>query len=733
MYNNAVQSAEKLFINTLAFEFPQKPITFYFSLTEQKGVTLTKLSHQLFPTNIKEIFPDITNSHTLYTSFTRNVKGFTPLEIDFKTNNFALVKRFYNREIKHYFTSLNILVEPTFVKDNQVWLKATDATTKKIKDCTIYDRFTLKVNYNHFSNNPELVLSYDRQAKVYNKSVAKFLSEEVATSDDIFADTPTADNPANLLNRVVYVQYFSKDKKQRKQQILKYSKLCELSEQGEQINYDNVYPIVGYRLATYLGYEDEEASNTFEKKNRYKKYLPRIFNFRNKFLFDDDFRRIVPIAKEFTAVKAGTVKNESKRLIFGKNEIDLIPQRGINKGPYAQPRHNNIQLFFISPEMHKETANTLYKQFKDGYVQFKGLTQYLGIQFTSARGFSMSFNDFDNPIPEIEARLNECKFEQGVKYLAIYLTPIGKNTTDHAQRCVYYRVKELLLKWGIASQCIETDKMLTFLKDDEQRGKGNFAYTLQNIAIAINAKLGGTPWRIAVPQQRELIVGVGAFNNTVTNTKYIGSAFSFDNTGAFNSFEYFQKDELKELAGSIQNAIIDYANAIQNPQRLIIHYYKDMSEREVEVIEKTLYSLNIDIPIFVVTINKTESEDIIVFDDAFDGKMPYSGRFINLGKGQFLLCNNTRYEDNISRNIEGFPFPVKLKICCPTDEYLLNQNTIIELIEQVYQFSRIYWKSVRQQNLPVTIKYPEMVAEIAPHFSNGNIPSNIGKDNLWFL
>lgn len=190
---------------------------------------------------------------------------------------------------------------------------------------------------------------------------------------------------------------------------------------------------------------------------------------------------------------------------------------------------------------------------------------------------------------------------------------------------------------------------------------------------------------------------------------------------------------MHELAGAIQEAIINYKNVIQNPQRLIIHYYKDMSEREVEVIEDALYKLDVDIPIFVVTINKTESEDIIVYDDAFSDKMPYSDRFVNLGNNQYLLCNNTRYEDNIQSNIEGYPFPVKLKINCPTDSFLLNQNTIVELIEQVYQFSRIYWKSVRQQNLPVTIKYPEMVAQIAPYFTNGCIPNNIGKDNLWFL
>ena len=45
---------------------------------------------------------------------------------------------------------------------------------------------------------------------------------------------------------------------------------------------------------------------------------------------------------------------------------------------------------------------------------------------------------------------------------------------------------------------------------------------------------------------------------------------------------------------------------------------------------------------------------------------------------------------------------------------------------------QLYWKSVRQQNLPVTIKYPEMVAEMLPYFEGNEIP-DYGKDNLWFL
>lgn len=739
---------EKLFLNTLKFEFPAEPVTFYFSDIDKADAHFTYLkSSTLFPIGIDSIFPELKQNDNLYTSFTREVEGAKPLKIDFNDEgNYYLVKRFYNDRIQHYFAINNLLADVTFVGDTQVWVKE-----KKSKISlgggvsiliTVYDRFTLKVNYNHFLRTPELVLSYDRQAKMLNMPVAKFVSKFDVKPDNIFDNTDNADNPSNLINKVIQVKCLDKEKGKYNLKLRRYPKLCELTEQGVQIDYDSVYPVLNNPLSYFLGIPiDDEETPSYVKKNRYKTYLPKIIGFRDKYLFTDSFRKIISLASDFTPVEAGSVRTESKRLVFGQNTVDLIPQRGINAGPYSQPRHSNVQLFFIVPAKYKEHAEPLLNMLRDGYGQgyakFENLNKYLGIPVTTAPGFSIVFDNSSNPIPEITEKLEQRREKiannADTKYFAIYLSPVSKDCKDREQLIIYYKVKELLLKWGIASQFIDTDKMLQTLKADAKTKKCNFSYSLQNIAIAINAKLGGTPWRIAVPQQRELIVGVGAFKNIETNTQYIGSAFSFDNTGAFNSFEYFQKDELQELAGAIQDAIIDYKTAIQKPQRLIIHYYKDMSEKEVEVIENALNSLDIDIPLFVVTINKTESEDVIVFDDEFADKMPYSGRFVNLGNNQFLLCNNTRYEDNISRNIEGYPFPVKLKINCPTDSFLLNQNTIVELIEQVYQFSRIYWKSVRQQNLPVTIKYPEMVAQIAPFFSNGCIPSSIGKDNLWFL
>ena len=67
-------------------------------------------------------------------------------------------------------------------------------------------------------------------------------------------------------------------------------------------------------------------------------------------------------------------------------------------------------------------------------------------------------------------------FDPGTKYFAIYLTPISKYAPQKEQRIIYYRIKELLLKWNITSQCIETDKMLRMLEDDRKAAEQNQMY-----------------------------------------------------------------------------------------------------------------------------------------------------------------------------------------------------------------------------------------------------------------
>lgn len=116
---------EKLFLNTLKFDFPAEPVTFYFSDTDMEDAHFTYLkSSKLFPVGIRNIFPNLKNNDTLYTSFTKQVNGAKPLAVDFNNpNNFHLVKRYYNEKNQRFFITRNFLADSTFIGDTQVWVK----------------------------------------------------------------------------------------------------------------------------------------------------------------------------------------------------------------------------------------------------------------------------------------------------------------------------------------------------------------------------------------------------------------------------------------------------------------------------------------------------------------------------------------------------------------------------------------------------------------------------------
>lgn len=75
-FNVASKPMENLFLNTLKFEFPAEPVTFYFSDTDLADAHFTYLkSSALFPVGIRDIFPNLKNNDTLYTLFTKQVNG----------------------------------------------------------------------------------------------------------------------------------------------------------------------------------------------------------------------------------------------------------------------------------------------------------------------------------------------------------------------------------------------------------------------------------------------------------------------------------------------------------------------------------------------------------------------------------------------------------------------------------------------------------------------------------
>ena len=521
-----------------------------------------------------------------------------------------------------------------------------------------------------------------------------------------------------------------------------YSKINWVNCDGELHQYKNMperyklmqhklFPVLSNNLKPQLGV----AFDVPDFRNRYPKYRNLLNEFYNKYLDNEKFRDIIPISLEgYIKAPSGTLRrisNSSNELEFGRG-LGKQPKIDMRRlGPCKPiPPPNNVRFFFIYQDNLGEYARLLHSHltqgFKDktGRILFPKMQEFINQPFFIEDADSLiKFSSMNTAVKTVKEAISKKDLKPNTRYMAIYISPFSRINVPQEYKKVYYYIKEILLQHGISSQVIYSEN----IKRD------NFNYYLPNIEIATLAKLGGTPWRLNRSLSNELIVGVGAFYSISKKTKYVGSAFCFDNTGKFQGFDCFQSNETELLAGSIRKAVIKFfVDHGEHADRLIIHFYKVMGKKELKPIKDMLYKLQLNIPVIIVTINKTESKELLGFDVDSPQLMPYSGTYVKTARSEYLLFNNTRYDIASNPTNREYHFPIKLHISCTHPELLDNPDTIEELIDEVYQFSRMYWKSVGQQSLPVTIKYPEMVAQIYPWFQHDTLPE-FAKSNLWFL
>jgi hypothetical protein len=407
------------------------------------------------------------------------------------------------------------------------------------------------------------------------------------------------------------------------------------------------------------------------------------------------------------------------KMIFKDGKTDINPITGMRNYGIFQPSNKALINKFLFIYENKDDANNLYKYLKNGLRNFPGLERYVGIPVTlSDKRFS--YSNIKNIVREIENFKNKELSEDYYKDIfAIVIGQFDKNATDDEKTEAYYEIKNELLKKGISSQ---------FINQDHIRQSNSFNYHLPNIAIGILAKLGGIPWRLKNSVQSELIIG---FNQAyLKNNQYIGSSVFFTNEGVLKgTYAYPASESEQELIGHLRNSINSYTNDNGEIRRLIIHYYKPSNEKETKKIKQLLYDeLKINIPFAIVEVNDTKSQTDICFDANYNFGMPESGTYIRVGRDEYLLFNNTRYETKPINSIKE-ELPIKVKIHFADT----NGFSHSELIGQVYEFSRLIWKGLKQRSQPATTIYAKLIADFSAHFK-GNIPNNNVTNNTpWFL
>lgn len=688
---------QTLQLNIIPFIPPVKEVTLPFYKDKVEGyypLYMDKEVEELIGDNMTIL--EKADRNRIYTDFGKPQDGCMMLTINIEKHP-QLALHYFRHLIHGYFRNgIADIMRRNYVNDIEIWFLNPDEKRPTYK---IYDKFTLKVNYAAVTNGFELVVSYDGTSRVSKKSLKEMPGFNTGNLYNV--------NSNGLIS------------------------VWEHLDPAEKLHLDKIYPIIGNSL--YQAY-----SITYElpdTKNRYPRYFKPINSFYEKYLDNEKFRNILPIdGNGYISDYTATVKrlsDVSNKLQFGK-DVGVEPKTDLKKhGPCSPvPKPNNVTYFFIYHKDSQAEYELLKKYFQEGYKTHPNLQDFIHQPFFIDASLNIVFNDIQNVIKDVYNVLKERIKEPNTKYFAIYISPIPKYEKNTVLKGIYYRMKEMFLYSGYYSQVVYKQNII------KKDGKPNewFHLFLPNIEAAILAKLGGIPWRLVRDPDDELIIGVGAFNSVTTKSKYVGSAFCFNNLGEFKNFTCFGKDDTISLAGSIREAVKSFHANHPQAKRIILHFYKVISKREIKPILDTLYNgLSLSIPIIIVTINKTASKELLAFDTLDKiNLMPYSGTYIRMAERQYLLFNNTRYTPTSNVNDKEYHFPVKLKFTSTHLELLEDEALIDLLIDQVYQFSRMYWKSVSQQNIPVTISYPEMVAQMFPYFKQPHIP-DFGKSNLWFL
>lgn len=627
-------------------------------------------------------------------------------EVDISDNN-RLCKAVLQEAIVSFFRKKGNVVRRNFIGDIEVWLVKDD--TEKYRN---FQRYVLRIRHNDLYDGWQMDIAEGRKAIVAKTTTQHLEGLPVDGYSVVVGNTVT---PVDKLRQYHWTE-------------------C----QGK------FYPIINRNIANIVSVGFSHTRDTNKLKTKYE----GAQSFLDKLCASPDFCKevgiVFPDRNKFMALPDEAVKmvdEEAKALLYGGDQEGHSPRTEFaDYKPYRIPpvsptvfficksdkisqsyvrRLLNILKFKVDSPQQLDANQPLPKDLK----KFKySLAELLSKNIDWNAQNTISFDNYGTIIDDVERMLKEKAFPETKRHLAFVVTNLNKDDSDITRRSIYYRLKELLLKYGIESQFIRQDHI----------DNPSFRFFLPNIASAVVGKMGGMAWGIKpLSTKNDMVVGIGACKQPGHKKPYLGSAFCFDEEGRFRNFDFCRADDMDALQGRLNKALLDFYENNGNPDRIIIHYYKKKLNREEEkIIDDMLYDNGLQCPVYIVVVVAV-NEDLIGFDTDSADFMPLSGTYVHLRRTDYLLYNNERYAKGSGGEVL---LPVKLSIrnASQNDTTNLTEEDAREIITQTYQFCRLYSRSVKMQNLPITIAYPALLAKDVAHFEDEMLPE-FGKNNLWML
>ena len=437
-----------------------------------------------------------------------------------------------------------------------------------------------------------------------------------------------------------------------------------------------------------------------------------------------------------------------------KGRVDELIEE---KGPFdteSFPK-KKVRIAVIFPRRYQGEVEVFIRQFKDGVVPKSSKK----IPYTQGfiRKYRLTSCDFDfYPIEDSEddskgfkkVCLEALRNPKGYDIAIVVIREEFHKL--HGEDNPYLVTKSTFMSQGAPVQEIEIET----IRDD--RGK---PWILNNMALAVYAKLGGIPWVLtSTPgMTHELIFGIGSARiqtkRLSESERVVGITTVFNGDGNYLlynvskdvPYEEYQSTLLQSLKDCLEEIKARYGWQPGDNVRLIFHQsFKKYRDVEAQAVKKFVQSIT-DFNVEYAFVHISTTHQWNIFDTQSDGAdywenykkfvkgkyVPMRGYCIPLGPQTALLTLTGPQQ--LKTHLQGCPDPILISIhresTFTSQEYL---------ISQIYKFTFMSWKSFFPSTMPVTIAYSDMIANLMGQLKpvqnwNPEILTTKLRESRWFL
>ena len=316
----------------------------------------------------------------------------------------------------------------------------------------------------------------------------------------------------------------------------------------------------------------------------------------------------------------------------------------------------------------------------------------------------------------------------------------------------YLTAKATLMLAGIPAQEIKVSRF-TKLPYEMQ-------YLLANFAVALYAKMNGTPWTVNQDTtiSDELIIGIGTSevrrNRFSDRARYVGITTVFRGDGNYLLSHVGKECAYEEYPQVLQESTERLLQEIKqrngwNPGdnvRLIFHTYKPLKSIEIaEIVKRAALAVGSEQTIEFAFLTVTIEHPFLLVDPQQPGitsrygdrgnakgiLVPERGTITQLGRYTRLVCTNGPF---LIKH-ENAPLPAPLLVHIHKGSTF---NDLTYLSEQVLKFTGLSWRSTLPAKKPVSIYYSELIAGLLGRLRNvpGWSPAVLNtrlRASRWFL